>query len=113
MAYEFDGKTYETTASGYLVEQSEWSPELAAHIAAHEAIAELTPRHWDVMNYLREEYFDNGEHQPNTRTIMKAMSDKWGEKVEQRALYDLFPLDPSKQAGRIAGLPESRRKGGY
>ena len=73
----------------------------------------LTSRHWDVMNYLREEYFDNGEQTPNTRTIMKAMSEAWGEKVEQRALYDLFPLDPSKQAGRIAGLPESRRKGGY
>ncbi|MER2605190.1 MAG: TusE/DsrC/DsvC family sulfur relay protein [Siculibacillus sp.] len=112
MAYEFEGRTIATTASGYLEDHSEWSEALAAHIAALESI-ELTPRHWDVMNYLREEYFDNGETQPNTRTIMKAMSDKWGEKVEQRVLYDLFPLDPSKQAGRIAGLPESRRKGGY
>ncbi len=112
MAYEFDGATIETTASGYLVDQGAWTPALAEHIAGQEGIT-LTPRHWDVMNYLREEYFDNGEQTPNTRTIMKAMSEKWGEKVEQRALYDLFPLDPSKQAGRIAGLPESRRKGGY
>ena len=112
MAYEFEGRTIETTAAGYLVDQSDWSPELATHIAAAEGIS-LTSRHWDVMNYLREEYFDNGEQTPNTRTIMKAMSEAWGEKVEQRALYDLFPLDPSKQAGRIAGLPESRRKGGY
>ena len=41
------------------------------------------------------------------------MSEKWGEKIDQKTLYDLFPLDPSKQGGRIAGLPESRRKGGY
>lgn len=112
MAYEFAGQIFETTASGYLVDQSAWTPELADHIAALEGLT-LGPKHWDVMTYLREEYFDNGEAQPNTRTILKAMSEKWGEKIEQRDLYDLFPMDPSKQAGRIAGLPESRRKGGY
>ena len=52
-------------------------------------------------------------HQPNTRTICKAMSDAWGEKVAQSDVYALFPLDPSKQGGKVAGLPESRRKGGY
>ncbi len=112
MAYDFDGRSIAATASGFLADTGDWTPALAEHIAGLEGIT-LTPRHWDVMTYLREEYFDNGETQPNTRTIMKAMSDKWGEKVEQRVLYDLFPLDPSKQAGRIAGLPESRRKGGY
>jgi tRNA 2-thiouridine synthesizing protein E len=111
MAYEFEGREIETTANGYLVDQAEWSEALAEHIAGLEQI-ELTPRHWDIMNYLREEWFDN-QVQPNTRTIMKAMTEKWGEEVDQRSLYDLFPLDPSKQAGRIAGLPESRRKGGY
>ena len=60
-----------------------------------------------------EEFFENRENQPNTRTIVKAMSDAWGEKIKQGDLYELFPLDPSKQGGRIAGLPESRRKGGY
>jgi tRNA 2-thiouridine synthesizing protein E len=112
MSYDFDGRSIETTASGFLVDQSDWSPALAEHVARLEGI-ELTPRHWDVMTHLREEFFDNGEHQPNTRAIMKAMSEKWGEKVDQRELYELFPMDPSKQAGRIAGLPESRRKGGY
>jgi sulfur relay (sulfurtransferase) DsrC/TusE family protein len=31
----------------------------------------------------------------------------------QQTLFDLFPCNPSKQAGKIAGLPESMRKGGY
>ena len=31
------------------------------------------------------------------------MSERWDEKIDQKALYDLFPLDPSKQGGRIAG----------
>ncbi len=112
MAIEFEGKTIETTSTGYLSDQEDWSRELAQQMAALEQI-ELTQKHWDVIDYLREEYFDNNQSMPNTRTIIKAMSDRWGEKVDQRALYDLFPLDPSKQGGKIAGLPESRRKGGY
>lgn len=112
MPYEFQGNTIETTANGYLADQNDWSKELAAHIAASEQV-ELTDRHWDVIEYLRDEYFNDNQAQPNTRTIVKAMSDKWNEKVDQRTLYDLFPMDPSKQGARIAGLPESRRKGGY
>lgn len=112
MAYEFDGKTIETTANGFLVNQEDWSRELAEHIAGVERIT-LTERHWDLIEYLRDEYFNNAQNIPNTRTIVKAMADKWGEKVDQRTLYELFPLDPSKQGGRVAGLPESRRKGGY
>ncbi|TYB80695.1 TusE/DsrC/DsvC family sulfur relay protein [Maritimibacter fusiformis] len=113
MALELNGKTIETTDSGYLVNHDDWSEDLARAMAAAEDIGELTERHWDVINYLRSEYFDNRENQPNTRAIIKAMSDEWGEKIKQGDLYALFPLDPSKQGGRIAGLPESRRKGGY
>ena len=112
MAIEFDGKTIATTATGYLENHEDWSEALAEHMAKSEGIT-LGERHWDVINYLRDEYFNNNQNQPNTRTIIKAMSEKWGEKVKQKDVYDLFPLDPSKQAGRIAGLPESRRKGGY
>ncbi len=112
MAYEFEGRTIETTATGYLADHNDWSRELAAHVASLEQLT-LTQRHWDLIDYLRDEYFNNNENMPNTRTILKAMSEKWGEKIDQRTLYDLFPLDPSKQGGRIAGLPESRRKGGY
>jgi tRNA 2-thiouridine synthesizing protein E len=112
MSFEFEGNTIETDANGYLVNQEDWSKELAEHLASLESI-ELTDRHWDLMNYLRGEYFDNGGVQPNTRTLIKAMGSEWGEKIKQKELYDLFPLDPSKQGGRIAGLPESRRKGGY
>jgi len=112
MAIEFEGREIETTATGYLVDPEDWSRELAEHMAALDKIA-LTERHWDVLEFLRDEYFNNNQSTPNTRNIMKAMEEKWGEKVDQRTLYDLFPLDPSKQGGRIAGVAESRRKGGY
>ncbi len=112
MSIEFNGKEIETTATGYLADQGDWSENLARHMAAADGI-ELGPEHMDVIAYLREEYFDNGGNLPNTRTIVKGMSERWGRDVSQRDLYELFPLDPSKQGGRIAGLPESRRKGGY
>lgn len=112
MAIDFNGTMIATTASGYLENLEDWSEDLARHIAASESI-ELGDRHWDLINYLRDQYVNNGQNQPNTRAIVKAMSEKWGAKVAQKDLYDLFPLDPSKQGGRIAGLPESRRKGGY
>jgi tRNA 2-thiouridine synthesizing protein E len=112
MPYQVNGKTIETDANGYLADPGDWSEELARLIAAEEEI-ELTERHMDVLNYLREEWFDNNNNQPNERTILKAMSARWDGSITSKDLYDLFPKMPSKQGGKIAGLPESRRKGGY
>lgn len=113
MSYEFGGKTIETNDNGYLVDHNDWSEDLARHIAEVEEVGELTERHWDIINFLRDEYFNNNGNQPNERQIIKAMSDKWGRKTSSKEMYELFPLMPSKQGGKVAGLPESRRKGGY
>ena len=113
MSIEVNGTTLETTESGFLVNQEEWTTDVAQAIAAKESLT-LTDEHWDLINFLREEFFDNGGNQPNTRNMVKAMQKKWPDKqVDSKMLYTLFPGDPSKQAGRVAGLPESRRKGGY
>jgi tRNA 2-thiouridine synthesizing protein E len=112
MTLEFNGQTIETTGNGYLSNLEDWNEDIARLLASADGL-ELTDRHWDVIRYLRDEYLNNNQSQPNTRTIVKAMSEAWSQAVDQKALYDLFPGDPSKQAGRIAGLPESRRKGGY
>ncbi len=114
MAYEINGKTIETDANGYLVNLEDWNEDVANFIAAEEKIEALTERHWDVINYLRDEYINHGGNQPNMRNMTKAMQKVWGDKkVDTKAIYDLFPGGPSKQAGKIGGLPESRRKGGY
>ena len=113
MAYEIDGNTIESNASGYLADINDWSKELAVAISATEEI-ELTDKHWDVINYLRDEFINNAGNQPNMRTITKEMKSCWNDKkVNTKSLYDLFPTGPAKQAGKIAGLPESKRKGGY
>ena len=107
------GTEIATTDSGFLENVEDWSEEVARVLAAQEQL-ELSERHWDLVRFLRDEYVNNGGNQPNTRNLVKAMAKAWDDKaVNAKSLYDLFPGDPSKQGGRIAGLPESRRKGGY
>ena len=111
--YEVKGKTLEATETGYLVSTDDWDKDVAQAIAAAEGIT-LAQDHWDVIEYLREAYFDHNGEQPNNRAILKAMQEKWPDrKVDKKTLFDLFPGNPSKQAGKLAGLPESMRKGGY
>ncbi len=103
----------ETTENGFLVNADDWNEDIAREIADDDGISELTEKHWALLNYLREEYFNNSGNQPNERGMVKAMSAAWGENISSKELYDLFPKQPSTQATRIAGLPETRRKGGY
>lgn len=112
MSYEVNGVTIEANANGYITEIESWNEDVAKAIAAAESV-EMSDKAWDVVNFLRDEYVNNGANQPNDRNIVKAMSDKWGEKIQSKDLYTLFPMQPSKQASKIAGLPESKRKGGY
>ena len=112
MALEVDGKTIETDGNGYLVNTEDWNEQVAQVLAEHEGLT-LTQGHWDVLSYLREQYFDHAGNQPNMRHMIKDMAEIWGRDVESKTLFDLFPGNPTKQAYRIAGLPETRRKGGY
>ena len=113
MAIEVNGNTIETNANGYLENIEDWNEDIAAHIAAEEGIT-LTEEHWALINYLRDEFINNGGNQPNNRFITKHMKAALpGADVDSKYLFVLFPGTPSKQAGRIGGLPESRRKGGY
>ena len=113
MSFVIDSKEIETTETGFLLNAEDWSRAVATEIAKTQDI-EMTDKHWDVIEYLRDEFFNHNGNQPNTRNIVKALKNKCPDTdVTAGSLYKLFPKDPSKQAGMIAGLPESRRKGGY
>ena len=113
MAYDVNGRQIATTENGFLESLDDWDKAVAEVIAAAEGIT-LTQDHWDVIDYLRDAYVNHNGEQPNNRAILKAMQEKWpGRKVDNKTLFDLFPGNPSKQAGKVAGLPESLRKGGY
>jgi len=113
MSIKVNGMEIATTESGFLENIEDWTEDVASVIADAENL-DLSDRHWDLIHLLREEFVNNGGNQPNTRNLVKAAARAWGDKsINAKTLYDLFPGDPSKQGGRIAGLPESRRKGGY
>lgn len=112
MALEVNGKTIELDSNGNLVDPTQWDEDVAKKLAEIEGI-ELTQEHIDVLAYLREEYFDNNGSQPMERVILKEMSKRWGKKLSSKDMYNLFPLAPSKQGNRVAGLPHVNRKGGY
>ena len=80
---------------------------------AKEDGVELTDKHWDVIKYLRDEHINNGGNEPMERVLMKDMGKIWGKKPTSKELYVLFPLAPTKQGRKFAGLPQSTRKGGY
>jgi tRNA 2-thiouridine synthesizing protein E len=109
MAYTINGVEHETDDQGYLLE-AVYDDEAVRVIAAAEGI-ELTDNHWAVVNYLRDEYRENG-HTPNFRNMLKGVSEILPE-VDSKALYDLFPVGPAKQGCKVAGLPQPLGKGGY
>lgn len=112
MAIEVNGKTIATTEAGYLESYADWDEDVARTLAEAEGI-ELTDKHWDVIKYLRDEYINNGQNQPMERVVLKDMGKVWGSKPTSKDLYQLFPLAPTKQGTKIAGLPAVKRKGGY
>ena len=112
MAIELNGRTIETDGNGNLVNLQDWDKDVAVALAAVDDI-ELTQEHWDVLEYLRDEYQNNNGSQPMERQINKDMGKRWGKKISSKDLYRLFPMAPSKQGNKIAGLPYVPRKGGY
>ena len=105
MAYEINGESIEHDEEGYLSDINQWTPELAALLAKDEGI-EMTPEHWEVINFLRE-YYEEYQIAPAIRVLVKALKKKFGpEKGSNKYLYELFPYGPAKQACKVGGLPK-------
>jgi len=98
-------QSYPLDRHGYLADGSLWTPEFARELADRDGI-ELTPEHWQVIELVREYYFDY-DMAPPMRLLTRALAVKLGqERASSRSLYRLFPEGPAKQACRYAGLPK-------
>ena len=109
MAYTVNDIELETDEQGFLREANT-GEGVSEAIAAAEGIV-LTPEHWEIINYLREEYQTNG-HTPNFRNMLKGVN-QFRPDADSKYLYSLFPLGPAKQAAKVAGLTQPLGKGGY
>jgi TusE/DsrC/DsvC family sulfur relay protein len=98
---EIAGTAVERDPEGFLVDPAPWTPEIAEEIARESGIPELTPRHWQVVQFMRERYLATGTA-PSIRSLGKESG------VPIKELYQLFPKGPAKLAAKIGGIPKPR-----
>lgn len=91
------GKSILVNEEGYMTEFSQWDTNVGEALAA-EAEISLTPRHWEVLAYLQDEY--RKEVPLSIRKIGKSGV------VDIKEFYALFPKAPLKTATKIAGIPK-------
>ena len=86
---------------GFFEDPDEWTEAMAPELAAAAGIDELTERHWQVLRFMRQEYFEKGTG-PTVRVLGKTSG------VPVKELYQLFPKGPAKIAAKVAGIPKPR-----
>jgi len=87
----------EVDEDGFMQEPDLWNEEIAKALAATEAVEEMTPDHWKVVNYLRE-YYLKFQVAPMIRKLCKETG------FSLKEIYELFPSGPAKGACKVAGL---------
>ncbi len=94
---QFGATAVNVDDEGFLTDLSQWTRDIAAAIARDEGIAELTPAHWKVIEFMQKEFRESGQA-PSIRRLNKSGV------VTTKDLYALFPGGPAKKAAKIAGL---------
>jgi dissimilatory sulfite reductase related protein len=110
MGYMINGEEFEYDDEKFLVEPN-YDDEAPKAIAAEEGLT-LTDEHWMVIEFLRRKYKEDGQT-PNFRNFIKEMDEEHPGLDWKKKLYDLFPMQPARQAVRVAALPKPYGKGGY
>ena len=95
------GREVRVDDEGFMVDPTEWSDALAADLAARVDITDLTPAHWTVIRFLRDDFDQVGE----TATLRR-VSTSTG--IGTKELFDLFPKKPAKKMAYVAGLPKPK-----
>ena len=94
-------KSVDVDDEGFLTDPQQWNEEIAEALARDAGIAELTPRHWQVVRFMRERYLTTGAA-PSIRALGKESG------VPVKELYELFPKGPAKLAAKIGGIPKPK-----
>ncbi len=58
---QFGNVVVDVDAEGFMTNQAQWTREVAAAIAREEGIAELTPSHWKVIEFMQKEFKETGQ----------------------------------------------------
>ena len=82
---------------GFLTDFDEWDTDLAKVLASTLGIAELTDKHWQVLEFLRTDYQRQGE----TATLRRVATIGG---IPTKELFQLFPKKPARKMSYISGL---------
>ena len=82
---------------GYLTDFNQWTKEIGDVIAKENNI-EMTDRHWQVIEYLQNEFKNN--------TALSIRKIGKSDVVDIKEFYQLFPQGPLKVSTKIAGIPK-------
>jgi TusE/DsrC/DsvC family sulfur relay protein len=93
----YAGTNVDVTDEGYLTDTTQWTKEIAHEIAKEEGIT-LTEKHFQVLEYLRDQYAKGANL--TIRGVGKSGI------TDIKGLYELFPGGPLKKSSRIAGIPK-------
>ncbi len=96
------GILVEVNDEGFFENPDSWIEDMAHELAADCGVpTPLTEKHWQVLHYMRVEYYENGTG-PTVRKLGKTSG------VTVKELYTLFPKGPAKLAAKCAGIPKPR-----
>lgn len=84
-------------------EIGDWNHDIGKQLAEQEGI-EMTDPHWEVVDYLRNRYTEQGLPE-SAREVAMDLADLFSEQGGQRYLVKLFPNGVVTQGCRIAGVP--------
>ncbi len=102
------GSTVRVDEAGYLVDPAMWTREFAEMVAEQEGI-ELTPLHWEIIDFIRD-YNDDHGVMVDVRHVIKHLAKLKGmeKNPARRLLFEMFPYGYVKQAIKIAGMKQPR-----
>ncbi|RMH39199.1 MAG: TusE/DsrC/DsvC family sulfur relay protein [Deltaproteobacteria bacterium] len=79
---------------------NDWTPAYAEALARAEGL-ELTPEHWKLINFVREDAIATGKT-PGLRRVSKETG------TGMKDIYRLFPKAPGKRIAQLAGVPKPK-----
>ncbi len=95
------GVAVDINDEGFFTDPTQWTEAMVPELAQAAGLGELNDQHWQVINFMRKEFFEKGTG-PTVRLLGKASG------VSVKEVYQLFPKAPAKTAARIAGIPKPR-----
>lgn len=97
MKKEIANTTIDVNEEGFMTSFAQWNKQVGQELAKESGI-DLTPRHWQVIDYIQDEH--RKEVPLSIRKIGKSGI------VDIKEFYVLFPKAPLKTATKIAGVPK-------